>query len=250
MTARLFVDLYLICGLCMSKVVLQKYIADTGLCSRRQAEGLIRAGKVTVNGRPAELGMKADSTDEVAVNGKPLQARPAPLYIIVNKPVGYVCTNRRFKEEKSIFDLVPVSQRLFVAGRLDKESRGLVLLTNDGEAALRLTHPRFAHEKEYHVRMKSMDDQRAQDVMRSLRNGVDIGEGDGVVKPAKIKYLGDERFVVVLKQGKKRQLRRMFAQVHCHIIDLVRTRIGTLALGDLPSGKWRQLSGEEVKKLV
>ena len=233
------------------KIVLQKFIADSGLCSRRQAEQLIREGKVLVNNKEAELGMKADTDDEVVVDGQAINTAPDKIYIKLNKPKGYTCTNRKFKHEKNIFDLVDVKDRLFAVGRLDKDSRGLVLLTNDGELTQKLTHPRFQHEKEYVIQLKSKEfppnekwfkDERVESIIKIFEKGIDIGEGDGVVIANEIAYVGDYKFKMVLTQGKKRQLRRMFKLLGYDILDLTRVRIGKVELGNLKEGKWERVS--------
>jgi pseudouridine synthase len=242
------------------KIILQKFIAQAGIASRRRAEELIRTGKVSVNSRPAELGMKADENDEVRVGGKRIFLKSEKIYILLNKPVGYVCTNRKFKGEKNIFELVNIKERLFTVGRLDKDSRGLVFLTNDGDLALRLEHPRYGHEKKYSVRIaanqkristnhESLSGNWISMIIKKLESGIDIGEGDGIVKMKRIKYLGDNKFELVLAEGKKRQIRRMFSALGYEVMDLMRVSIGSLELGNLPIGKWRYLSVEEVRSL-
>jgi 23S rRNA pseudouridine2605 synthase len=241
---------------------LQKFIAQSGYCSRRQAEELIRLKKVLVNDELAELGMKVDEDDEVKVNGQKLTLSKEKIYIILNKPKGYTCTNRKFTGEKNVFELLKTSpqpsprtgegefSRLFVVGRLDKDSRGLVLLTNDGDLTQKLTHPKFEHEKEYIATILNYQLQITNDeIVRRLRKGVDIGEGDGVVRAKSLKYLGDNKFEIILTEGKKRQIRRMFRAVGCEIKDLVRVQIGNLQLGNLVEGKWRRLNSEEIVML-
>jgi len=239
------------------EMVLQKFIASSGLCSRRQAEGMICDGRVEVNGHPAELGMKVNEQDKVVVDGQKISIGSKFVYIKLNKPIGYVCTSRQFKNEKNIFDLVIVKERLFAVGRLDKDSRGLVLLTNDGELANKLTHPRYGHEKEYVVQVTSnklqIPSNKKQDaknkeqitkILEKFKKGIDVGEGDGIAKAQDIKYLGNNKFKVILGQGKKRQIRRMFKILGCDAIDLLRVRIGNIELGNLKEGKW-----EYVKEL-
>jgi pseudouridine synthase len=232
------------------KVILQKYIAEAGYFSRRQAEELIRASKVKINGKVAKLGMRAGDDDEIKVNGKLLGLAKQKIYIKLNKPIGYVCTSRRFKGEKNIFELIKTRQRLFAVGRLDKESRGLVLLTNDGDLSQKLAHPKFEHEKEYVVSIKNEELRiKNEDIIKIFKSGVDIGEGDGIVKVKDAEFLGDDKFKVVLTQGKKRQVRRMFKKIGLEVEDLLRTRIGNLKLGSLEEGRTELLSGEDVKKI-
>lgn len=225
------------------KIVLQKYIAESGLCSRRAAGELVRQGKVTVNKKRAELGMKVDEDDDIRVDGEKIPLANKKIYIILNKPRGYVCTNRRFADEKNIFDLVDVKEKLFVAGRLDKDSRGLVLLTNDGELTQRITHPKFEHEKQYIATIKSCKIKIPYDkLMASFRRGIDIGEDDGIARAKNMKYLGGDKFEIILTEGKKRQIRRMFKVSGFEVIDLVRVRIGGIELGNLPNGKWKKIN--------
>ncbi|MFH1661575.1 MAG: pseudouridine synthase [Candidatus Falkowbacteria bacterium] len=238
------------------KIVLQKFIADSGLCSRRNAEELIRLKKVMVNKKPAELGMKVDENDEIKINSKKIELEKHKIYIKLNKPAGYICTNKKFKGEKNVFDLINLKERLFVVGRLDKDSRGLVLLTNDGELTQKLTHPKFEHEKKYIV---TVGTRRClvptDDIIKKFKKGVDIGDDDGIVKAKKIKYLstqggqGNSKFEIILAQGKKRQIRRMFKKVGYDVEDLDRIKIGSLKLGNLAEGEWEYLGEEEIKNL-
>lgn len=240
-------------------IVLQKYIAEAGLCSRRQAEELIRGGKVRVNGKVAELGARVTEEDEVLVN-KEIIKKAKKIYLILNKPEGYVCTNRCFKGEDNVFDLIKMKERLYVVGRLDKNSCGLVLVTNDGDMTERITHPRYGHEKEYEVRIKNKElhssseykeiKNNSKDLILNFEKGIDIGEGDGKVKAKKMEYLGDNKFKIVLTTGKKRQIRRMFKVLGLEIVDLIRTRIGSIELGKLKIGEWRYLKNEEISKLL
>jgi pseudouridine synthase len=244
-----------------SKIVLQKFIAESGYCSRRQAEELIRLKKVLVNNEPAELGMKVDEGDEVKVNGRKLALSKEKIYIILNKPKGYTCTNRQFEGEKNVFELVDVAEKLFTVGRLDKDSRGLVLITNDGDLTQKLTHPKFEHEKKYIIKIQNLkinpehsgqNDNlklKIDGIVKKLMKGVDIGDGDGIVKVKDIKYIGDNNFEIILTEGKKRQIRRMFRAVGCEIKDLIRIGIGSLSLGNLAEGRWRKVDIDEIQKV-
>ena len=223
---------------------LQKIIALSGIYSRRQAEDLIKQGQVILNGKKAEAGARASFDDEIFVNGKKINSKNTKLYIKLNKPRGYVCTNRAFKEEKNIFSLVDIKEKLFIAGRLDKDSRGLLLLTNDGDLTQKLTHPSFQHEKEYIVEIQLS--KNIDNIIEKLKIGVDIGKEDGIVYFKKIEYLGENKFSVVLTQGKKRQIRRMFAAVKCNVIDLTRIRISNLKLDDLKEGTWKYINKEAI----
>ncbi len=231
------------------KIVLQKFIAESGHCSRRNAEELIRQGRVFVNGERAELGMKVDETDEVKVNKTRVASAAKKVYIILNKPKGYTCTNRQFEGEKNVFDLIGIDERLFVVGRLDKDSRGLVLLTNDGDWAQKLAHPKYEHEKEYIVEIFNFQFSifKTEKIIKEFTKGINIGDGDGIVKVKEVKYLGKSKFKVVLTEGKKRQIRRMFKAVGCEIKDLVRVRIGKIELGSLQEGKFKRINNDDIK---
>ncbi len=239
----------------MDKIILQKFIAESGFCSRRQAEKIILSGRVLVNGAVAEAGMKVDASDEVVVNGKKIGLAKEKRYIILNKPKGYTCTSRKFAGEHNVFELLPEEfSGLQIAGRLDKESRGLLLMTDDGDLTLRATHPRYQHEKKYIAQIytnlrQTNTNNKPEDVERALKKGIDIGEGDGVVKAKEAEYIGNDTFVVVLTEGKKRQIRRMFKKLGYETNDLKRTKIGNLEIGSLGEGKWRVLTKEEIKGL-
>jgi pseudouridine synthase len=230
--------------------ILQKFIAASGLCSRRAAEELIRQGRVRVNGYLAELGMRVSVEDEVLVSGKKLFVKEK-IYLKLNKPIGYTCTNRSFKGEKNVFDLLPATdERLFVSGRLDKSSHGLVLLTNDGDLDEKLTHPRYEHEKEYLVRLENLPENFIlSDFLVACRRGFPLPE-IGRVKMKDIKYLGKNEFKVLLAEGKKRQIRRMFEKFSLRVIDLKRVRMASLLLGNLSTGKWAYLTKREIKDLM
>lgn len=236
------------------KVNLQKFIADCGYCARRKAGDLIKAGRVKVNGKLAELGMKVDEKDKVEVfdenhkKNEILKKNKDIVCIKLNKPVGYTCTNRKFKGERNIFDLLKsVSKkgvRLFVAGRLDKNSRGLVLLTNDGDFAQKLTHPRFGHEKEYLVATDKIKNSDIKIILEKFRSGINIG--DRVVKAKKIEYLKDNKFSIILTTGKKRQIREMFKMCGYRTKDLKRVRIANLKLGNLEEGAFEFLDKKDI----
>jgi pseudouridine synthase len=232
------------------KIILQKTIALSGYCSRRKAEELIRNGQVSVNGQLSFLGDKADpETDQITINGRLISRPEKKIYIMLNKPLDYTCTNRRFKNEQNIFDFIDLPERLFTIGRLDKDSHGLVLLTNDGDLTLKLSHPRFEHAKEYEVKVRDEVINPGM-VVQNLLKGVDIGEDDGIVKAADVKYLQNALFVITLTEGKKRQIRRMFDALGTRVIDLKRIKIAGLSLGNLPEGKWDYLDEEEIAYLI
>jgi pseudouridine synthase len=247
----------------MKDPMLQKYIADCGYSSRRRAEELIRAGKVKVNGQVAKLGDRVNGKDEVSIGKKFLHQDQEKVYIIINKPTGYVCSNRRFEGENNIFDLlinrkgkeIKLKHRLFVVGRLDKKSRGLVLVTNDGDLAYRVTHPKFQHEKEYEVRLSNFNYQTSSnvpnDIISKLKKGIHI-EG-GMAKVKNVKYIGKGNFTVILTQGIKRQIREMFKALGYEVADIKRVSVNVgkiqLDLEGLKKGKWRCLSEKEIAEI-
>ncbi len=233
----------------MNKIILQKYIAESGCCSRRKAEELIRLGQVFVNGKKAELGQRASEEDLVKINKQIIKVRQEKIYIILNKPKGYISTNRKFKNEKNIFELLPKKyHNLKIAGRLDKDSRGLLLLTNDGDYIQEITHPRFEHEKKYLVKIKmqkskiKIDEKLKKEMIYSFGKGVDIGDGDGIVKAKNIKTITDNEFEIILSEGKKRQIRRMFKVLGLEVLNLQRISIGKINLEDLKEGEWKKIT--------
>ncbi len=238
------------------KPVVQKLIADSGLVSRRQAEALIKGGAVRVNGKIAKLGDRADASDDVRVRGKRLALPKGHVYIKLNKPSGYVSTNATFPGEKNVFELVKTSQRLSIIGRLDKDSEGLLLLTDDGELVNKLTHPKYGVEKVYVVSLAhdlaatARDAKaKAEALTKAFLEGVDIGQSDGIVRAERFKHLRGRSFEIVLREGKKRQIRRMFRRLSCHVAKLTRVRIGNVTIGRLRKGQWLRLTKEEIEKL-
>jgi pseudouridine synthase len=229
---------------------IQKLIANSGLCSRRKAEELISEGKVLVNKKIAKLGDKASNEDIIEVNGKMINQKKINKYYIFNKPSGYTCTTAQFRNEINIYKLLPQTMHsLAIAGRLDKDSTGLILLTNDGDLLAKLTHPKYMHEKCYAVSIEVNPEITANQIIKELKNGVDIGEGDGYVQAKKIKSLSKNEFEVIITQGKKRQIRRMFSALGLKVKTLHRTAISSLQLGNLGPGKFRELSSQEVKSI-
>lgn len=230
-------------------VRLQKFLAHAGLCSRRKAESFILEGRVTVNGKTVtELGTKViPGRDRVLFKGKPVQAPPKKrelTYIAVNKPKGVVTTCAQDKV-KIILDLVPVRQRVYPIGRLDKDSIGLVLLTDDGDLHNRLSHPSHDHEKEYQVTTAHpVSDQDLQ----AMAEGMVI---DGQkTRKARVTRTSKNGFRIVLKQGLNRQIRKMVGKTGNRVEVLQRIRMANITLGGLKPGKWRYLTREEVKTLT
>lgn len=224
---------------------LQKYLSAAGVCSRRRGEELISQGLVKVNGeRVTQPGTLINpESDRVEVDGR-LVRKSAPLvYIMINKPKGYI-TSRSHRGEKIVFDLVDVPERLNPVGRLDKDSTGLLILTNDGELHNRLIHPSFDHEKEYEVTVATPIDDRA---LSALRAGV-VFENQKT-RPATVKRMGERLFRIVLKEGRKRQIRRMVEVIGNRVTALHRVRMSTLHIGDLKTSQWRYLTPKEIEAL-
>ena len=224
---------------------LAKYISQQGYCSRRQAEELILSCEVIVNGETANITIPIDpDKDVVTIKGEALIPQEL-VYIMLNKPQGVVCTCKPSREKgKTALDLVKVPQRVFPVGRLDKNSRGLLLLTNDGELAFRLTHPSQGCEKEYLVKLNTPlnpDDEQL------LTDGLSLN--NTMCRFHRLEKLSNKTYKVVLKQGHKRQIRLMVKALGKSVLDLQRVRIGQLVLGELPEGKWRYLSKTEINSL-
>lgn len=232
----------------MTEIRLQKFLADAGVCSRRHGETMITAGRVAVNGVVVtEMGVKVDpAMDQVLVDGvevKPL-SEPEYVYIAVNKPKGYVSSCAQ-DNAKLVIDLVKIDKRVYPVGRLDKDSTGLILLTNDGRLHLEMSHPSFDHEKEYEVWLR---EPVMPGAVRKLREGVVL---DGSkTRPAKVTVLMSTHVRMVLQEGRNRQIRRMFKKVGNEVIALKRIRFGNVRLGDLKEGGWRYLSTKEVAGLL
>ncbi len=232
------------------KIRLQKYLSMAGICSRRHGEELILAGKVRVNGKiVTELGTRVDPrTDTIEIDGK--QDVPSGLerqrrvYIALNKPGGYV-TSCEQPGEKLVMDLVNIPERIYPIGRLDKDSTGLLLLTNDGPLHHRLSHPSFDHEKEYVVTLAAPISDSA---LHKMADGLLLSGKR--TRPAEIHRISLRRFRIILKEGKYRQIRRMVRKVGQAVLGLHRVRIAGIRLGKLGSGKWRFLDSDEIEALT
>jgi 23S rRNA pseudouridine2605 synthase len=230
---------------------LQKLMAQAGLGSRRACEEYITAGRVTVNGRIAELGMKADlQKDRVLVDGRPLKAAEALIYIALNKPRGVLSAVESPDPRPTVRDLVDLPGHLYPVGRLDVDSEGLILLTNDGELANRLTHPRYGHEKEYRVLVARQPD---EEQLQTWRRGVVLEDGYRTA-PAEVRVDGafgkGAWMRVTLREGRKRQIREMGNLTGLPVVKIIRIRIGSLRLGTLKPREWRYLSAAEVEALM
>jgi 23S rRNA pseudouridine2605 synthase/23S rRNA pseudouridine2604 synthase len=224
---------------------IQKFLSAAGVCSRRRGEAFIKAGRVSLNGQiVVELGTKIDpGNDQLCVDGKPIKYEPSMLYIALNKPVDYV-TSCRHPGEKIVLDLVDIAQRVYPVGRLDKDTTGLLLLTNDGRLHHKLSHPSFNHEKEYDVTVaKPITD----GALKNLAAGLPMMESK--TRPAKVQRIASRRFRIILKEGKNRQVRRMVRKVGNQVTKLKRIRVASIKLGQLPTGKWRHLTEKEKEEI-
>ncbi|HOA54980.1 MAG: pseudouridine synthase [Acetivibrionales bacterium] len=229
---------------------LQKYLADAGVSSRRKCEELISQGRVQVNGRiVTEPGTKVEGTEEIRVDGKKVEPAKRKIYILLNKPVGYISSVRDQFSRKTVIDLVSgIKERIYPVGRLDYDTSGLIILTNDGEFANMLMHPRHEAEKVYRAEVEGM--LGADDINR-LEKGIDIG--GYVTAPASVRVIDKtkKRSVVEISihEGKNRQVRRMFESIGHPVLKLKRTAIGGITVGTLEEGKWRYLTKTEVEDL-
>ncbi|GAB4398645.1 MAG: hypothetical protein OHK003_21360 [Anaerolineales bacterium] len=229
---------------------LQKLLAQAGYGSRRACEEFIVEGRVSVNGKVAVLGQKADlSVDTVTVDGKPLAKPETMVYIALYKPRNVLSAAEGQDDRKTVRDLVPVQGHLYPVGRLDFDSEGLILMTNDGDLTNKLTHPRFGHEKEYRVLVARRPD---SEQLEAWRRGVVLPDGDRT-QPANVHFLstsGKGAWIrVVMGEGKKRQIREVGKLLGLPVVRIIRVRIGTLRLGDLKPRQWRYLTEDEVREL-
>lgn len=223
---------------------LNKYIASSGLCSRREADSLIENGKVTINGIVAVQGTKVNEGDVVLVGGKKITPDDDMIYIAFNKPLGVTCTTDK-RDPSNIIDFIGFDERIFPVGRLDKNSSGLILLTNDGSIVNKLLRAENGHEKEYLVTVNRPYD---KNFIKQMESGVPVlGQ---LTLPCKIKPSGDKTFKIILHQGLNRQIRRMCEYLGYKVTKLKRIRFMNINLGDLETGKWRYLTPDEKKELL
>lgn len=224
---------------------LQKILAGAGYGSRRVCEDLIAEGRVSVNGEVAVLGRRADpEVDTIEVDGALVAAKAGLVHILLNKPAGIVSTASDPQGRPTVVEMVPDEPRVYPVGRLDRETEGLLILTNDGDLTYRLTHPSFGVEKEYLAEVEGQPSNRS---ITRLRRGVELT--DGMTAPAKVSTIAPNLLRITIHEGRNRQVRRMCQAVGHPVVRLVRTRIGPLIDPKLPPGEWRQLTKEEVRKL-
>lgn len=221
----------------------QKILAQAGIASRRKCEELIKKGKVLVNGKIAELGEKADAEkDKIVVNGKQIELEKK-VYIMLNKPKGYITTVSEKHDMQTVMSLIKVPQRIFPVGRLDKDTEGLLLFTNDGDLANKLTHPKYEIEKEYFVVVdKPISDKH----MEQLQKGVVI---DGRRVQIRGIHIWAAKAMIKIHEGRKHIVRLLFEKVGLMVVRLSRTKVGKLEIGNLQPGKWRHLSDAELRRL-
>ncbi|HAP21021.1 MAG TPA: 23S rRNA pseudouridine synthase F [Lachnospiraceae bacterium] len=228
----------------MEKVRLNKYLSGQGICSRREADKYIEAGKVTINGHIAGMGEKVDGTEEILFDGRLVSAaREEKIVLAMNKPAGIVCSS---KEKDNIIDYLKYPKRVYPVGRLDKDSTGLILLTNDGELMNEILKARNYHEKEYEVRVR---ERITADFIRGMSEGVWLSELGVKTRPCKVKKVDAYTFRIILTQGLNRQIRRMCAYFNFRVVTLKRIRIMNIQLGDLKEGEWREIKGRELREL-
>lgn len=237
----------------MEEIRLQKFLAEAGVASRRKSEELILNGKIKVNGKLiTELGTKVNpEKDKIEYNNKIVQIEKRKVYILLNKPIGYVTTVKDQFQRDSVLDLVKVKERLVPVGRLDMYTSGALILTNDGDFVYKVTHPKHEINKTYTVTLKGIIEKTKVD---ELRKGIDIG--GYITKPAKVKILKiDEeknisRLEIVIHEGKNRQVRKMCEAIGYKVLALHRSKIADIGVKDIELGKWRYLSKNEVNKIL
>lgn len=230
----------------MERMRLNKYLAHCGICSRREADRLIEQGRVLVNGRPAATGQSVGDIDEVTVSGKVVQTSKKTVVLAYNKPVGVTCTEKDPHADKKITDMIKYPVRVTYAGRLDKDSEGLLLLTNDGDLIQAMMRGSGHHEKEYVVKV---DRELSEEALNKMTDGIYLKDLDITTKPCKIEQTGKYTFRIILTQGLNRQVRRMCAACGYQVKSLKRIRVMHIVLGDLKPGEYVELSAGDVERL-
>lgn len=222
---------------------INKFISETGFCSRREADKLIEAGRVTINGIKPEMGTKVSSEDKIEIDGKPLKLKEASVYLAFNKPIGITCTTD-LKDKDNIIDFISHPKRIFPIGRLDKPSEGLIFLTNDGDIVNKILRAGNNHEKEYVV---TVDKPINPEFIKKMGNGVAILET--VTQKCFIEQQDKNRFRIILTQGLNRQIRRMCEVLGYTVIKLKRVRIMNITINGIATGKWRYLTTDEINTI-
>lgn len=235
----------------MEAIRLNKYLSEQGICSRREADRLIEAGKVTIDGRTAQMGEKVTGQEVIFCNGKPAgkaagAAKVKPILLVVNKPRGYVCTTSDKDRAPNVIDLLQYPTRVYPVGRLDKDSEGLLLMTNQGELANQIMHAGNLHEKEYLV---TVDQPFNVAFLKKMREGVELKELDVTTRPCQVEAISQKTFRIVLTQGLNRQIRRMCEALGYRVVTLKRVRIMNILLGKLNTGDYRRATPRELEEL-
>ena len=229
----------------LEEIRLNKYIASSGICSRRAAEEYITSGDIKINGQVVtDLGTKVTSKDKVYLKDKLIKLENKKVYIMLNKPVGYVTTSKEQFNRPSVLDLVDVEERVYAVGRLDMDSEGLLLLTNDGEFTNNIIHPTKHITKTYEVKLKKEIDSPS---IHKLEKGIDIG--GYVTRRSNVVKTGKDRILITISEGKNRQVRKMCEAVGNKVMKLKRIKIGNLELGDLKSGEYIKLNKKQIDKI-
>lgn len=230
----------------MAGVRLNKYLAECGICSRRAADRLIQEGKVTIDGRTAQMGEQVTGREKIAVNGKLVAGKQESVLLLYHKPEGVVCTEKDPHAQRTIATQIRYPVRVTYAGRLDKDSSGLLLMTNDGDLIEEMMRGSNGHEKEYIVRV---DKNLTPSFLEKMGQGVYLKELDRTTRPCEISKIGARTFSIVLTQGLNRQIRRMCETLGYGVISLKRVRVVNLLLGDLRPGEYREASPQEIAEL-
>lgn len=235
----------------MEEIRLNKYLSEQGVCSRREADRLIEAGKVTIDGRRAEMGEKVTGQERIICDGKPVgkaagSKKAKPVLLVVNKPRGIVCTTSDKDRAPNVVDLIQYPARVYPVGRLDKDSEGLLLMTNQGELANEIMHAGNFHEKEYLV---TVDQPFNAAFLKKMREGVELKELGVTTRPCKVEAAGVKTFRIILTQGLNRQIRRMCKTLGYGVLSIKRVRVANILLGKLNPGDIRAVTGAELKEL-
>ncbi|MCM1056748.1 MAG: rRNA pseudouridine synthase [Firmicutes bacterium] len=225
---------------------LNKYLAHAGVCSRREADRLIEQGRVLVNGRPSEPGQQVSERDEITVNGRKIRGPERTVVLAFYKPVGVTCTEKDAHAEKTIRDIVPYPVRVTYAGRLDRDSEGLLLLTNDGDLIQGMMKGANRHEKEYIVKV---DKEITPDFLKKMEDGIYLKDLKIKTRKCRLEQIGKYTFKIILTQGVNRQLRRMCAACGWRVKEIKRIRVMSVTLGSLKPGEFRELSEQEIEGL-
>lgn len=226
---------------------INKYLSEHGVCSRRAADRMIEAGRITVNGKLAAVGNPVCDKDEICIDGKPIDIKEKRQVVIaLNKPRGIVCTATDRQGKNNIIDFLGYGERVYPVGRLDKDSEGLIFLTNDGDMTYNILKSSYGHEKEYVV---TIDKPVTKEFIDAMSSGIYLKELDRTTRKCKVWKISKYTFGIILKQGLNKQIRRMCAECDCKVDMLKRIRIMDIELGDLKTGEYRELTDSEIKEI-